>query len=153
MNRIYRSIWNQATGAYAAVSENVKSAGKRSMPGCSGGGAHFALTSMAAALMMGYGSLALAGPAGGTVVAGQATINGTPGATVIKQGSQNAVINWASFNVGKGESVQFQQPNSNAVALNRVLGSDGTTILGNLSANGKVFIVNPNGVLFGQGAS
>ncbi|WP_219137188.1 YDG domain-containing protein, partial [Janthinobacterium sp. UMAB-60] len=153
MNRIYRSIWNQATGAYAAVSENVKSAGKRSMPGCSGGGAHFALTSMAAALMLGYGSLALAGPAGGTVVAGQATINGTPGATVIKQGSQNAVINWASFNVGKGESVQFQQPNSNAVALNRVLGSDGTTILGNLSANGKVFIVNPNGVLFGQGAS
>ncbi|QYG07296.1 YDG domain-containing protein [Janthinobacterium sp. PAMC25594] len=153
MNRIYRSIWNQATGAYAAVSENVKSAGKRSMPGCSGGGAHFALTSMAAALMMGYGSLALAGPAGGTVVAGQATINGAPGATVIRQGSQNAVINWASFNVGKGESVQFQQPNSNAVALNRVLGSDGTTILGNLSANGKVFIVNPNGVLFGQGAS
>ncbi|MGK5011526.1 YDG domain-containing protein [Janthinobacterium sp. MDB2-8] len=39
------------------------------------------------------------------------------------------------------------------MALNRVLGSDGTTILGNLSANGKVFIVNPNGVLFGQGAS
>ncbi|PIG26406.1 filamentous hemagglutinin family protein [Janthinobacterium sp. 35] len=153
MNRIYRSIWNQATGAYAAVSENVKSAGKRSMPGCSGGGAHFALTSMAAALMLGYGSLALAGPAGGTVVAGQASITGAPGSTVINQGSQNAVINWASFNVGKGESVQFVQPNSNAVALNRVLGSDGTTILGNLSANGKVFIVNPNGVLFGQGAS
>ncbi|AYM75696.1 filamentous hemagglutinin N-terminal domain-containing protein [Janthinobacterium agaricidamnosum] len=153
MNRIYRSIWNQATGAYAAVSENVKSAGKRSMPGCSGSGAHFALTGMAAALMLGYGSLALAGPAGGTVVAGQATINGAPGATVIRQGSQNAVINWASFNIGKGESVQFQQPNSNAVALNRVLGGDGTTILGNLSANGKVFIVNPNGILFGQGAS
>ncbi|WP_426086115.1 YDG domain-containing protein [Janthinobacterium sp. PSPC1-1] len=153
MNRIYRSIWNQATGAYAAVSENVKSAGKRSMPGCSGGGTHFALTSMAAALMLGYGSLALAGPAGGTVVAGQATINGAPGATVIRQGSQNAVINWANFNINKGESVQFVQPNSNAVALNRVLGSDGTTILGNLSANGKVFIVNPNGVLFGQGAS
>ncbi|OHV98798.1 hypothetical protein AKG95_06305, partial [Janthinobacterium lividum] len=153
MNRIYRSIWNQATGAYAAVSENVKSAGKRSMPGCSGGGAHFALTSMAAALMLGYGSLALAGPAGGTVVAGQATINGAPGATVIQQGSQNAVINWANFNINKGESVQFVQPNSHAVALNRVLGSDGTTILGNLSANGKVFIVNPNGVLFGQGAS
>ncbi|WP_215408138.1 YDG domain-containing protein [Janthinobacterium sp. JC611] len=153
MNRIYRSIWNQATGAYAAVSENVKSAGKRSMPGCSGGGAHFALTTMAAALMLGYGSLALAGPAGGTVVAGQASIHGAPGATVIRQGSQNAVINWSSFNIGKGESVQFQQPDSNAVALNRVLGSDGTSILGNLSANGKVFIVNPNGVLFGQGAS
>ncbi|WP_258001196.1 YDG domain-containing protein [Janthinobacterium sp. ROICE36] len=86
-------------------------------------------------------------------MAGQATINGAPGATVINQGSQNAVINWANFNINKGESVQFVQPNRNAVALNRVLGSDGTTILGNLSANGKVFIVNPNGVLFGQGAS
>ncbi|MFM2086920.1 MAG: hypothetical protein RLZZ237_1789, partial [Pseudomonadota bacterium] len=153
MNHIYRSIWNQATGAYAAVSENVKSAGKRSLPGASGGGVHFALTSMAAALMLGYGSLALAGPTGGNVVAGQATINGAPGSTVINQGSQNAVINWASFNIGQGESVQFKQPNSNAVALNRVLGSDGTSILGNLSANGKVFIVNPNGILFGQGAS
>ena len=153
MNRIYRSIWNQATGAYAAVSENVNSAGKRSLPGSGGTASRFVLTSMAAALMLGYGSLALAGPAGGTVVAGQASITGAPGSTVIKQGSQNAVINWASFNVGKGESVQFVQPNSHAVALNRVLGSDGTTILGNLSANGKVFIVNPNGVLFGQGAS
>ena len=153
MNRIYRSIWNQATGAYAAVSENVNSAGKRSLPGSGGTASRFILTSMAAALMLGYGSLALAGPAGGTVVAGQATINGAPGSTVINQRSQNAVINWANFNINKGESVQFVQPNSNAVALNRVLGSDGTTILGNLSANGKVFIVNPNGVLFGQGAS
>ena len=153
MNRIYRSIWNQATGAYSAVSENVKSAGKRSMPGSAGGGAHFALKSMAAALMLGYGSLALAGPTGGTVVAGHANIGGAPGSTVINQGSQNAVINWANFNINQGESVKFVQPNSNAVALNRVLGSDGTTILGNLSANGKVFIVNPNGVLFGQGAS
>ena len=153
MNRIYRSIWNQATGAYAAVSENVKSAGKRSMPGSAGGGAHLALTSMAAALMLGYGSLALAGPTGGTVVAGQANITGAPGSTVIKQGSQNAVINWANFNINQGESVRFVQPNSHAVALNRVLGNDGTTILGNLSANGKVFIVNPNGILFGQGAS
>jgi len=153
MNHIYNSIWNKATGAYAAVSEHVKAAGKRSMPGASGGGAHFALTSMAAALMLGYGSLALAGPTGGTVVAGQAQVNGTPGATVVNQASQNAVINWSTFNVGKGESVQFVQPNSNAVALNRVLGSDATTILGNVSANGKVFIVNPNGILFGQGSS
>src|SRR5450830_1561587 len=128
MNRIYRSIWNQATGAYAAVSENVKSAGKRSMPGCSGGGAHFALTSMAAALMLGYGSLALAGPAGGTVVAGQASITGAPGSMVIRQGSQNAVINWANFNINKGESVQFVQPNSNAVALNGVLVGQGASV-------------------------
>ncbi|KAB8042756.1 YDG domain-containing protein [Janthinobacterium aquaticum] len=153
MNHIYRSIWNKATGAYAAVSENVKSAGKSSIPGSSGGGAAFALKALAASLMLGFGSLALAGPTGGTVVAGQAQIVGAPGSTTINQGSQNAVINWANFNIGANESVRFNQPNSNSVALNRVLGSDGTTILGNLSANGKVFIVNPNGILFGQGAS
>ncbi|WP_218008510.1 two-partner secretion domain-containing protein, partial [Janthinobacterium agaricidamnosum] len=136
-----------------AVSENVRSAGKRSLPGCTGGGARFALTTLAAAMMLGFGSLALAGPGGGTVVAGAANIGGTPGNTVIRQGSQHAVINWATFNIGHGEAVTFQQPNSNAVALNRVLGSDGTRIRGNLSANGKVFIVNPNGILFGQGAS
>ena len=153
MNRIYRSIWNQATGAYSAVSEHVNSAGKRTMPGAGGAVAQFALKALAASMLLGFGTLALAGPLGGVVVGGTATINGAPGAMVIDQASQNAIINWASFNIGKSESVTFRQPNSNAVALNRVLGADGTTIMGNLSANGKVFLVNPNGVMFGKGAS
>jgi filamentous hemagglutinin family protein len=36
--------------------------------------------------------------------------------------------------------------------LNRVLGTDGSRILGQLNANGQVFILNPNGVLFGANA-
>ena len=153
MNRIYRSIWNHATGAYAAVSENVKSAGKRALPGSAGASAPFALTTMAAALMLGFGTLAVAAPTGGVVVAGSASIGGAAGATVITQASQNAVLNWNSFNVAAGESVTFAQPNSASVALNRILGGDGSAIMGTLSANGKVFLVNPNGVLFGKGAS
>nr|WP_304627467.1 filamentous hemagglutinin N-terminal domain-containing protein [Pseudomonas congelans] len=55
--------------------------------------------------------------------------------------------------MGTGESVNFVQPNGSATALNRVLGADPSSILGNLNANGKVFLVNPNGIVFGQGAS
>jgi filamentous hemagglutinin family protein len=61
-------------------------------------------------------------------------------------------INWPSFNIGPGEAVQFVQPNRNSVALNRVLGSDPSSIFGSLQANGQVFLVNPNGILFGKGA-
>jgi filamentous hemagglutinin family protein len=61
-------------------------------------------------------------------------------------------INWQSFGIGTGEGVRFVQPNGNSVALNRVLGPDPSSILGSLSANGKVFLVNPNGILFGRGA-
>jgi len=91
-------------------------------------------------------------PTGGAVAAGAATITAVPSQLTVRQSTQNAVINWQSFGIGLGEGVTFVQPNSNSVALNRVLGQDQTAILGSLTANGKVFIVNPNGVLFGQGA-
>jgi filamentous hemagglutinin family protein len=63
------------------------------------------------------------------------------------------VINWQTFSIGAGQTVQFVQPGSDSVALNRVLGSDPSLIFGTLLANGNIFILNPNGVLFGNGAS
>ncbi|EON14952.1 filamentous hemagglutinin N-terminal domain-containing protein, partial [Pandoraea sp. SD6-2] len=72
---------------------------------------------------------------------------------VIQQTSQNVVINWDSFNINAGEAVTFNQPNRAAAALNNVYSADPTQILGTLKANGRIFIVNPNGVVFGQGAS
>ncbi len=105
------------------------------------------------------GSLAFAGqaqaqslPTGGSVVAGAATITGGANSVTINQTSGAAAINWESFNIARGNSVTFVQPNSNSVALNRVLGPDASQIFGNLTANGKVFLVNPNGVLFGAGS-
>ncbi len=68
------------------------------------------------------------------------------------QSSQNAVINWQGFGIGASESVTFAQPNSQSVTLNRVLGQDPTAIMGQISANGRVYIVNPNGIMFGRGA-
>ena len=71
----------------------------------------------------------------------------------IVQNSASTALNWQSFSIGAGETVLFVQPGANAVALNRVIGPDPSTLLGNLSSNGQVFLVNPNGILFGQGAS
>ncbi|MDB5495653.1 MAG: putative heme-hemopexin-binding/utilization protein, partial [Phenylobacterium sp.] len=111
-----------------------------------------ASSALAGSLALALASNAYAIPIDGAVVAGQATIVAAPGALTINQTTQNAAINWQSFNIGQGEAVQFVQPNARSVALNRVLGSDPSTILGRLSANGQVFLVNPNGVLFGAGS-
>src|ERR1700720_4427463 len=95
-----------------------------------------------------------AGPNGGTVVGGSATIQGQgTGAVTINQATQNAIINWSTFNIGKGETTTFNQPNSSSNALNRVIGGEGPSFLdGTLTANGHVFIVNGDGILFGSNA-
>ncbi|MDN4630551.1 filamentous hemagglutinin N-terminal domain-containing protein [Sphingomonas sp. PsM26] len=91
-------------------------------------------------------------PTGGTVTAGSAAIATGTNAVTVTQSSNAAAINWQSFDIAAGNTVTFVQPNSNAVALNRVTGPDASQILGNLNANGKVFLINPNGVLFGVGS-
>ena len=155
MNRIYRSIWNDKTGTFVAASEHVKGAGKRSSSGTSpaSGSVRFMLKGLAASLMLAFGGQVFALPTGGVVSAGSAGIAGGTGVMTVNQASQNVAINWQGFSIGSGEAVRFVQPNSSSVALNRVLGSDPSSILGSLSANGKVFLVNPNGILFGQGAA
>ena len=153
MNRIYRLIWSDKSGTFVAVAEIVKS-GKKSSGGSvvGSGGSRFALKGLAVSLMLAFASNAYALPNGGSVTAGGAIITSTGTSTTISQSTANAAINWQSFSIGQGEAVQFVQPNSSSITLNRVLGPDPSSILGNLSANGKVFLLNPNGILFGQGA-
>ncbi|QWD80805.1 S-layer family protein [Polynucleobacter sp. MWH-S4W17] len=95
-------------------------------------------------------------PTNGQVVAGTASISQTQtpasAAMTVNQTSQRAVVNWDSFNVGKNASVTFNQPNANAVTLNRVTGATASMIEGAVKANGQVVFVNPNGVTFGKGA-
>ncbi len=90
---------------------------------------------------------------GGTVVAGSGTIvgQGTSSLTV-NQTSQKMIIDWRSFGVAKDGAAQFIQPSASAIALNRVTGSEVSSILGRLEANGQLFFVNPNGMVFGKGA-
>jgi len=117
-----------------------------------GGRPPFALAAIALSLVVVLPIAAHAAPAGGAVAAGGATIATTGTVTTITQTTARTAINWQSFGIAAGESVNFVQPGSSSVALNRVLGPNPSAILGNLSANGQVFLVNPNGVLFGNGA-
>jgi filamentous hemagglutinin family protein len=88
-------------------------------------------------------------PTGGKVVAGQAVIQQSGSALNINQATQRAAIDWNTFNVGKDAQVNFNQPSSSALTLNRVLDTNASQIMGRISAPGQVFLVNPNGVLFG----
>ena len=90
-------------------------------------------------------------PSGLTVVNGQASLN-TQGSLMTVRNSRDAILNWQSFNIGAGQSVRFLQPDSASKVLNRVTGQDPSSIFGQLSSNGQVWLLNPHGVLFGQGA-
>jgi filamentous hemagglutinin family protein len=85
------------------------------------------------------------------VTAGQATFN-QQGNVFSITNTPGTIINWQSFNIGAGEITRFIQQNADSAVLNRVLGQDPTKILGALQSNGKVFLINPNGILFGQGS-
>ncbi|MBW2608788.1 MAG: filamentous hemagglutinin N-terminal domain-containing protein, partial [Deltaproteobacteria bacterium] len=89
-------------------------------------------------------------PQGGQVVAGQADISRPDAGNMhINQGTDKAIINWQSFSIAQPESVRFFQPSASSIALNRVIGVDPSLIYGRLSANGRVWVINPNGIMVG----
>ena len=109
-----------------------------------------ALVSVGFALL---GGSALALPQQGSVAGGSAVISqSAPDRLDITQNSDKAVIDWRSFSVGAGETTAFHQPSASSVAVNRVTGVDPSAIAGNLTANGQVVLVNPNGIVFDKGS-
>lgn len=95
----------------------------------------------------------MANPTDGQVAAGNATIEHNGDTTTINQSSEKAIINWKTFNINQGQTTQFNQPSASSIALNRVNASYGASrIMGNLFANGHVWIINPAGIMFGPSA-
>jgi filamentous hemagglutinin family protein len=92
-------------------------------------------------------------PTGGQVTAGTATLTYSPNKLQIDQSSNKAILQWDNFSIGSNAWVNFNQPSSSAVALNRVTGTNPSEIFGRMTANGQVFLTNPSGVLFAPGAS
>jgi filamentous hemagglutinin family protein len=91
-------------------------------------------------------------PEGASVQAGAVNINTNGNTQTIQQMTDRAIVNWNGFNIDMGELVHIIQPGSVSAILNRVVGQDPSMILGALRANGQVFLINPNGVVFGHDA-
>ena len=109
------------------------------------------LLATSALVPLGLAPVAYANPVGASVAAGSAQVSGEGTANLtVNQATDKAIINWNTFNIGNGETTQFVQPSASSVTLNRVTGGLGTSqIDGALKANGNVFLINPDGILFG----
>src|ERR1700754_209392 len=158
MNRTYRLVWNSSQRRYVAAPETARGRSKQGTSACASASSRtFAgrtLTglTLAAAVLACTAMPAFGAPAGGSVSAGTGRIVQQGSTTTVNQSTQNLAINWSSFGIAANETVNFVQPSANAIALNRVLGSDASQIYGHLNANGQVFLLNPNGILFGKTA-
>lgn len=111
--------------------------------------ARTALTGVVLAL----GGTAAANPVNPTIVHGDVGFAGSGSVLEVRQGSDKAIIDWRGFDIAAGETTRFVQPGSGSIALNRVGGNAASVIDGSLTANGRIFVINPNGILFGAGAS
>ncbi|MCM8807059.1 MAG: filamentous hemagglutinin N-terminal domain-containing protein, partial [Candidatus Omnitrophica bacterium] len=91
-------------------------------------------------------------PSGGQVISGESNITQSGNQMTILQTTEKSIINWDSYSIDSNELVQYIQPNENSISLNRVVGIDPSILLGQLIANGNVWIINPNGILVGKDA-
>ena len=176
MNHIHRIVWSAARGAFVVAHELARNGGKTATTCARTQGPSQAL---AAAISSAAGlpvlGLAMAVcvavtavlfpatgwaqttantlPTGGQIVGGSVagSIVSSGNAMTIVQNQQRMIANWNSFSIGSSASVNFQQP-MGGVALNRVTGSQPSEILGRLTSNGNVYLINPSGVLFGRNA-
>jgi filamentous hemagglutinin family protein len=108
-------------------------------------------TAAATAVAACFSGAVLANPTAPTVVHGTASFS-SAGNILNITNSPNAIINWGSFSIGVNELTRFIQQSGSSAVLNRVIGQDPSAILGALQSNGRVFLINPNGIVFGAGA-
>jgi len=98
------------------------------------------------------GSNAVPGPGNLTSNVGAGITDSGANWLEVTQTAQEAIMGWNNFDIGSNSAVQFIQPDATAAVLNRVSDAAGTGIMGTLTANGRVFIINPAGIVFGKSA-
>jgi filamentous hemagglutinin family protein len=156
---LYRTVFSKALGMLVPVAETARARGKGAgrTRGASLAGAPVGLSAIASAVVAVLCSApALAAPPSlptdGAIIGGTGTITQNGTTLTINQASDKLTATWKGFDIGTGYGVVFNQPGRSSVALNRVTGTEASRIYGSLTANGHVFLVNPNGVLFAPGA-
>ncbi|MCH7328107.1 YDG domain-containing protein [Acinetobacter modestus] len=163
MNKVYRTVWNKSLGCWQVTSELTRSHSRGGQSSTVTGHVketktwfrtlRLSLLSLALlpiSLWAGVSDVQL--PTGGNVTVGSAQVTQNNNTLNVHQNSQNVGIQWDSFNIGQNATVNFYQPNTSSIAVNRVLDSNASQIMGKLNANGQVFLLNPNGVIFSKTA-
>ena len=147
MNKVFRIIWSSVKEKWIVVSEKASAKG---CPIFTVGALSFGalLATLSPAYALDPGAL----PTGGQITAGQATIATSGTQMTINQASRQLIADWSTFNIGQDAGVRFNQPGTSSTALNRIADASPTRIMGSLSANGNVMLVNPSGILFGKTA-
>ena len=152
MNHVYRLVWSTRHSKFVVAHEKTRSNGRASSKISSSVASVLLSSLLVAPLAWAAPPTANTLPTGAQVTAGTAAISTSGNTMNVQQSTQRAAINWTNFSIGSNATVNFLQPNASAVVLNRVVGNEQSVINGALNANGQVFLLNSNGVLFGQGA-
>ncbi|NLD38765.1 MAG: filamentous hemagglutinin N-terminal domain-containing protein [Desulfatiglans sp.] len=148
MNKIYQLVWSKTKKMWISVSEMAASGWFR-RPLVSGSILLIALLTAGGSLWaIDPGEL----PSGGYVTSGQADISQNGSSMTVNQYTDKMSAEWDTFNIGQDASVDFMQPGSSSVALNRIHDQNPSQIFGRLSSNGQVFLLNPSGIYFGPTA-
>ena len=162
MNKIYKVLWNARLGCWQVVSELAKSHSSSSQTSSTQPSTHsnfigkitgmvlFTIALLPLSIHAATQNNTL--PTGGIINSGSANISQSGNTLNINQNSQNLSANWNTFNIGQDATVNFNQPNQSSTAINHVLDSNASQIMGRLNANGQVFLLNPNGVVFSKTA-
>lgn len=109
-------------------------------------------TAIVLALALAHTGVSYANPENGIVAKGSAAISAAGDTLTVTQSSRRAVIDWGGFDINAGETTQFITPDASSMTLNRINSGDPSKIYGTLTSTGKLYLVNPNGLIFGQGA-
>lgn len=179
MNSLYRIIWSHAKHRFVVVYETDKGHCKSPIGyqpdlTCLGNGriADFHLSPSSfhpqetlrrsIAQILGLSLLGLSSayaapgvnelPTGGQITQGSGSISQSGNTLTVQQNTDKMVGQWNSFNIGEQATVNFQQPNAGSIALNRITDSRPSEIYGKLNANGQVYLLNGNGIIFGKTA-
>lgn len=159
MNRFYRVVWNNKMHCWQAVSElakrhsgngTVSDRNKNMIKVLMCCALSTVLFTLSSSIFAAINETTL--PTGQQVMSGSADFTQTGNTLNINQHTQNLSTNWNTFNIGRQATVNFNQQNQSSVALNRVLDNNASQIMGRLNANGQVFLINPNGVIFSKTA-
>ena len=148
MNRAYKLVWNSVSNSWIVASELARGRKKSSSTALK-----LAVLLAGGVLAPAYAQVGITLPSGESVASGGATFDrSVSNQLTVNQSTSKLITNWNSFDVGTGGKVVFAQPDASSIALNRVTSGSASQISGQVTANGQLILVNPNGITFGAGS-